>query len=340
MSGSADRRLGPLATAALVGLVASAAARAIAGRWRRGPARPSWSARTEVAAAAMRAVLMGSKTRGTAWLRAAQATVPVRSPFAGRVRSERVELGGVGALVVRPADGEPPPRTVVYLHGGGYVIGTPEFYLDVLARIAVGARARVVAVDYRRAPEHRFPAAHDDCLAAVRAVLATGADPRSVGLAGDSAGGALCVATLCSLRDAGEALPGAAALLCPWTDPLAEGGSMVANESADFGDRELLVGWARDYAPGDEVHDPRIRVVHAKLAGLPPLLVQVGTAEVLLDQVQRFAERARAAGVDVRLSLYTDLFHDWQTLASLLPEGARAVDEIAAFLTGRLEARA
>ena len=229
-----------------------------------------------------------------------------------------------------------PERSVLYLHGGGYVIGSAAGYRDVAARLAVGANARVVAIDYRLAPEHPFPAQQEDCLAAARALLASGVAPAQLALAGDSAGGALTVATLCALRDAGEALPGAAALLCPWTEPYAEGGSMETNADADFGDRELLVGWARD--TGAPPGDPRFTVANAKLAGLPPLLIQTGGAEVLFDQVGRFAEKARADGVDVGLQVYPEMFHDFQLQAALLPEGAAALDDVARFLRARLPA--
>jgi acetyl esterase/lipase len=282
----------------------------------------------------MRAVLMRSKTRGVHWLRDAQARVPSRSAAAARARWTAVDAGGVPALWCEPP-GPPPRRTIVYLHGGGYVIGSPTTHRDLIARLALGAGARVLGVDYRLAPEHRFPAAHDDCLAATRWTLAQ-APPESVAIAGDSAGGALALATLCALRDAGERLPAAAALICPWTDPLAAGGSMESNADADFGDRALLVGWIADYAPGDAVHDPRVTLTGVDLAGLPPLLVQAGGAEILRDQIGTFVARARAAGVEVRYDLATDLFHDWQLQAELLPEGARAVDDVVAFLAKRL----
>lgn len=319
----------------LAGLVARSQAGALARRVARGPRRPSWSLRTELVAAAMRAVVLGSKRRGVHWLRDAQAAAPAPSAAAKRVRFEPVDAGGVPAVWCLPP-GPPPRRTIVYFHGGGYVIGSHRTHRDLLARLALGAEARVLAVDYRLAPEHRFPAAHDDCLAATRWTLAQGVAPADLALAGDSAGGALAVATLCSLRDAGEPLPAAAALLCPWTDPLAEGGSMDANEDADFGDRELLVGWIDEYAPGDAARDPRVTVLRADLAALPPLLVQAGGGEILRDQIEAFVARARTAGVEVHLDLAQDLFHDWQLQAELLPEGARAVDEVAAFLARRL----
>lgn len=303
----------------------------------RGPRRPGWSVRTELAQTALRTTLMRSKGRDAAWLRAVQEMQPVRSAWLSRVEMRRTAVAGVPALEVTPRGGAAPARTVVYIHGGGYVIGSAAAVRDPLARIAVAAEARVLGLDYRLSPEHPFPAAQEDCLRTVRAVLAETPAAR-VALAGDSAGGALAVATLCALRDAGEPLPGAAVLLCPWTDPLASGGSMEANAACDFGDRELLVGWARQHLAGADAADPRVTVLRADLSGLPPLLVQVGTAEILLDQVRAFAERARAAGVDTTVEEWDEMFHDFQTLCGWLPEGARALESVARFLRERLPA--
>jgi epsilon-lactone hydrolase len=145
------------------------------------------------------------------------------------------------------------------------------------------------------------------------------------------------VATLCTLRDAGQPLPAAAALLCPWTEPFAAGGSMDAHAAFDFGDRELLAGWAQATLAGGDAADPRFTVTNAKLAGLPPLLVQVGGVELLHDQVLRFVERARAAGVETRLEVLPEMFHVVHLQAALLPEGAAAVASVAAFLREHTE---
>jgi monoterpene epsilon-lactone hydrolase len=316
-------------------LAGAAAAATVVRRVGRGPRRPGWPLRTELAQSVMRAVLMRSKRRGLGWLREAQAALPVRIALASEVRFEAARVGGVECEWCIPR--ERPERTLLYFHGGGYVIGSVAGYRDVIARLAVGAGARVLGVEYRLAPEHPFPAQQEDCLAATRAAVAAGADPARLAFAGDSAGGALAVATLCALRDAGERLPAAAVLLCPWTEPYAEGGSMTANAEFDFGDRELLAGWAKD--TGAPPADPRFTVANAKLDGLPPLLVQAGSAEILVDQVRRFAEKARAAGVEVDLQVFPEMFHDFQLQASLLPEGAAALDDAARFLRTRVPAR-
>jgi acetyl esterase/lipase len=299
-----------------------------------GPRRPGWSLRLELAQSVMRAVLMRSKRRGVVWLRAAQEALPANVPLASQVSFEAVTLGGVPCEWCTPR-GRSPARTIVYLHGGGFVIGSVAGYRDLLSRLALGADARVLGVDYRLAPEHPFPAQQEDCLAATRAVLAAGTDPKQLAIAGDSAGGALSVATLCALRDAGDPLPAAAALICPWTEPFAEGGSMEAHAAFDFGDRALLDGWARATIGRADPVDPRFAVANARLAGLPPLFVQVGSVELLYDQVLRFALRARTAGVETRLEVLPEMFHDVHLQAALLPEGAAAVEAVAKFLGER-----
>jgi acetyl esterase/lipase len=308
--------------------------RTLARRVLRGPRRPGWSLRFELAQSVMRAVLMRSKRRGVRWLRAAQAALPANVPLAEQVEFRPESVAGVPCEWCTPR-GHTPERILIYLHGGGFVIGSVAGYRDLLARLALGVDARVLGVDYRLAPEHPFPAQQLDCLAATRAVLAAGVDPRRLALAGDSAGGALTVATLCALRDAGEALPAAAALICPWTEPLATGGSMVAHADFDFGDRALLAGWAEAALGGGDPADPRFTVANAKLAGLPPLLVQVGSVELLHDQVLRFVDSARTAGVHTTLEVLPEMFHDVHLQAALLPEGAAAVESVAAFLRSR-----
>jgi monoterpene epsilon-lactone hydrolase len=300
-----------------------------------GPARAGWSWRVEITRTLMYQTLMRSKERGIPWLRAAQELMPIRSALLNEVTFTPVDAGGVRAEWCAPSAGAP-ERTVVYFHGGGYVVGSVASYRSTLARLAVLANARVLGVDYRLAPEHPFPAAQDDCLAAARFAVAEGVDPARLAFAGDSAGGALVVATLCALRDAGLPRPAAGVLISPWADPLAQGGSMDANSGCDFGDRELLVSWAESTLAGADPADPRFSVLGAKLEGLPPLLVQVGTAEILLDQGRALAERAREAGVEVELDEWSDMFHVFQLQADLLDEGAAAMDAIARFLRGRL----
>jgi phosphinothricin tripeptide acetyl hydrolase len=248
-----------------------------------------------------------------------------------------VDAGGVRAVWCRPAAGREPARTLLYLHGGGYVIGSPEGHGELVAHLALEAEARVLAVDYRRGPEHVFPAAQEDCIAAYRWLLAQGTDPSRLAVAGDSAGGALCLAVLQQARNAEDPLPAAAALVCPWVDPLARGGSLEENAACDFGTRELLVSWIDAYmGPTDAAH-PLVSPIHADLSGLPPLLVQWGSAEILRDQVRAFVERARAAGLDVTAHEWPHMFHDWLLFHATVPEAAPATRELAEFLRRRVK---
>ena len=319
----------------LLALFVEAELGAVWRRLTRGPTRPGWSWRVELAATAMRAIMMRSKRTGVQWLRSASEDLPQPAPALRKVDVRDVDAGGVPARWFIPR-GPERSEVVVYFHGGGFVMGGFATHGDTMARLATLTGVRVLGVDYRRAPEHRFPAAHDDCLAATRFAIAQAGGASRVALAGDSAGGNLAVGTLLALRDAGEPLPAAAALLCPWTDPLWSGGSMDANADADFGDHELLVGWAHDYLGQEPKRDPRVFPGDANLAGLPPLLVQVGGAELLLDQVLLFVERARAAGADVRCDVAPEMFHDWQLQAALLPEGERSMNDLAHWLRERL----
>ena len=306
-------------------------------RRREGPRLESWSWTTEFAATVLRAMCSASTTRGIPWLRAVQGAGHLPSPMLRRVNRAAVVVGGVLAESFVPKDGIRGARTLVYAHGGGFVAGSPSTHAEICARLAVCLDARVLSLDYRLAPEHRFPAAHDDVLAGVRSVLAT-TPPAEVVLVGDSAGGALVLATLLALRDAGAALPACAVLICPWVDPLAESGSMLHHADLDFGDHHLLQGWARAYANEEQLRDPRLALLSADLHGLPPLHIQAGGVEVLLDQISELAGRARDAGVEVEFEIFPDLFHDFQQLAGLVPEAIPAIARMAHFIERHLPA--
>jgi acetyl esterase/lipase len=316
-------------------LLAEVAATALAvarARSRRGPMRPSWSFATELVAMTQKRILTMSKRRGIAWLREVQAGLPTSTPLDTAVRFAWVDAGGVRALWCVPLAPGPIDRVVLYCHGGGYVIGSPDSHREIVARLAVGARARVLSLDYRLSPEAPFPAAQEDCHRALEWLLEQGIDPATIALAGDSAGGALSLATLLVRRDAGLPLPACAILICPWVDPLSDGGSVVENEPYDFGDRDLLLAWIRSHAKDPQIGMPALSPLVADLRGLPPLLVQAGAAEILLDQITSLAESARASGVDVTFTVYPDMFHDFQMMARLVPVGVKAVEEMVTYL--------
>ena len=224
-------------------------------------------------------------------------------------------------------------RSILYFHGGGYALGSSRAHAEMASWIARAAQARVFVLDYRRAPEYRFPAALDDALLAYRWMLTSGIDPRHLAVAGDSAGGGLTLALLSLLRDRGEALPSSAVCISPWVDLQMTGTSILSKAALDpLLTRHGLQQFADWYLGGQDSRNPLVSPLYADLRGLPPLLVQVGTSEILLDDAVRLEQRARAAGVKVTLSLYEDMPHVWHVFASFLPEGKRAASEIGEFV--------
>jgi monoterpene epsilon-lactone hydrolase len=227
----------------------------------------------------------------------------------------------------------PPTRTILYFHGGGYYFCSPQSHRSLVFPLAARSGARTFSLDYRLAPEHRFPAALDDALAAYRQLVVDGTSPDSIVLAGDSAGGGLALATLVALRDAGDPLPAAALFFSPWTDLAATGATLVANDGADPMFRGVAIGRAAQIYLGDTpATHPYASPVYADLAGLPPLFIQAGSTEVLLDDSQRVAERARAANVHVDFEIWPNMPHVWQIFAPFIPEAARALDRAADFV--------
>jgi len=255
-------------------------------------------------------------------------------PVPQEVAREAITLAGRPAERLR-VPGADAGRAVLYLHGGAYCIGSIQSHRSLASRIGLASGADVFLLDYRLAPEHPFPAAIDDATAAYRALVAQGFAPAKLAIAGDSAGGGLTVATLLTLRDAGDALAGAAVCLSPWLDMEGTGASIEANAARDPMLHEAgLHETARLYLAGANARDPRASPIHAKLAGLPPVLVHVGTAEIISDDGIRFAERARAAGVDVTLEVWDDMIHVWHAFA-MVPEARAAVEKVGAFIRAR-----
>jgi len=265
-------------------------------------------------------------------MRASMDAFTANAPRPPDVVYEPVDAGGVRAEWTTAPESET-DRAVVYFHGGGYTIGSIASHRPLVTRLAREARARVLSVDYRLGPEHPHPAAVEDACRAFGFVTGSGLGPERVALAGDSAGGGLTAATLVALRDAGRPLPGAAACISPWLDLTLSGDSMKTKGEEDpLVTEEALVRMADAYAGrGDKKH-PTASPLFADLAGLPPILVHVGTAEILLDDATRFAERARAAGVDLELDVWDDMIHVWHAFADLLPEGREATARMGAWL--------
>jgi epsilon-lactone hydrolase len=258
-------------------------------------------------------------------------------PLEPDVRVETLSVAGMAAeWITSPAVS--PVHAILYLHGGGYVVGSLNTHRDLGARLGRAAGARVLMVDYRLAPEHPHPAAVDDAVAAYRWLLVQGIAPAHLAIAGDSAGGGLTIATLVALRDLGDPLPSCAVCFSPWVDMEATGESMDTNPNDPMLNRALILHFARFYLGGGTI-DPRTPLaapLHAELRGLPPLLIQASRDEVLRDDATRMATKARDAGVDCELDLTAEVPHVWQIFAGVLPEGQRALDRAGAFLRREL----
>jgi acetyl esterase/lipase len=266
-----------------------------------------------------------------------------RSNFAGMLSSlpvddglapERVTLGGVPAVTTPAGSGD---RALLFIHGGAYAVGDAWAYRTLWAPAAAALDAKGVAVDYRTAPEHPFPAAVDDCLAAYRALLEDGHAPGSIAVLGDSAGGGLAVSMLVAARDAGLPMPAAIAAISPWADLACAGDSMTEKAEADLSlSGDDLRTLAARYLDGADPGDPLASAVHADLTGLPPLLVLVGSAEILLDDAVRLARRAAACDVRTRLEVWPQMPHDWPLFAAMLGEARQASETLTGWLADRL----
>jgi len=247
-------------------------------------------------------------------------------------RSATIDASGRPAVRVTTPLSRP-DHHILYLHGGGYIYGSPLLYRDLSWRIADAARAVVWMLDYRLAPEHPFPAALDDAARAYRWLLAQGADPRRIAVMGDSAGGGLTFGTLLKLRDEGEPMPAAAAGLSPWTDLTITSASSRLFAKTDpmlnLGDTKHYVAW---YLGDADRRNPYASPVFGDPAGLPPSLIQAGDDEMLRDDAVTMAERLRAAGVPAELELWPRMPHVWHMLARVVPEGQQAIERIGLFV--------
>jgi monoterpene epsilon-lactone hydrolase len=256
----------------------------------------------------------------------------VAERVAADVKCEKVEAGGVPAeWIVAP--GAAADRVILYLHGGGYVMGSVNTHRAMIGRISRAAKAKALALDYRLAPEHPFPAAVDDATAAYRWLLAQGYKPAKIAISGDSAGGGLTLATLLALRDSKTPLPACAVPISAWADMEGTGASMKTRASKDpmVGSASLR-DMARKYAGDGDPKNPLLSPIYGDYTGIPPMLIQVGDAEVLLDDSTRVAEKAKAAGVKADLEVWPEMVHVWHVYAKLLPEGQQAIDRIGQYV--------
>jgi epsilon-lactone hydrolase len=257
-------------------------------------------------------------------------------PLPADVTVNAATLGGVPTAEIT-VDGIEPRHVVLYFHGGVYVVGDAFLAADLASQVGRRTRARVISVDYRLAPEHPYPAAVDDALAAYEALLQNGTAPSDIVFAGESAGGGLAVATLVNARDHGLPLPAAAFVMSPYADLTLAGTSMETKREVDpLMSRELLQARVTDYATGQDASLGLISPIFADLSGLPPLIIQAGTHEVLLDDAVRLAQQAATADVEVTLDITPGVPHVFQNFYPILDEATAALDRAGQLLSAHL----
>jgi epsilon-lactone hydrolase len=283
--------------------------------------------------------LLGSKPRPSGWSERRQRLDEVGAvwPVADDVELVAVDAGGVeGEWSSVP--GSDASRVLLFFHGGGYCSGSIRSHRRMVSEAGRAAGVRTLAVGYRLAPEHPYPAAADDSLAAWHFLRREGIAPAHIAIGGDSAGGGLTVALINGLRAAGEELPGCAWLVSPWTDLTMSGSTLASKDAVDpLIHKAYLEELAGVYVPtGMERADPRVSPLYADLAGFPPTLIQVGSAETLLADATRFAAAAGAADVAVTLEIWPHMIHAWPLWNARLNDGRRALARAGAFIRAHL----
>jgi epsilon-lactone hydrolase len=257
-------------------------------------------------------------------------------PLPADVTVTAAALGGVPTAEIT-VDGIEPRHVVLYFHGGVYVMGDAFLAADLASQVGRRTHAKVISVDYRLAPEHPYPAAVDDALAAYEALLDNGIAPSDIAFAGESAGGGLAIATLVNARDHGLPLPAAAFVMSPYADLTLAGTTMETRREVDpLLSREALQARVTDYASGQDAALGLISPIFADLSGLPPLIIQAGTHEVLLDDAVRLARQAAIADVEVTLDITPGVPHVFQAYYALLDEAAAALDRAGQLLSAHL----
>lgn len=252
------------------------------------------------------------------------------------LRVETIDAGGVKAERITPP-GADPERVIQYLHGGGYVIGSPNTHRSLAGELARAAGTSALVLDYRLAPENPYPAAVEDSVAAYRWLLASGHTAENIVLGGDSAGGGLVVATLLALKERNVPMPAAGICISPWCDMTGSGESVTARAALDpMTSADLLGRMAAHYLNGIDPRTPGVSPIFGDLTGLPPLLIQVGEREILFSDSETLAKRAEAAGVDVTLEEWKDMVHVWHAFHPFLAEGRDAIEKAGAFARERM----
>ncbi|MFO0692183.1 MAG: alpha/beta hydrolase fold domain-containing protein [Polyangiales bacterium] len=296
-----------------------------------GPHRPTWSEEFETIATVLRTSADFSVLLPLRFQRYALDPPRPDTAVVKETTISDADAGGVpGKWFTRPDSRH--DHVVIYLHGGGYSTGSVRSHRDLIARICKSTRSRVLALDYRLAPEHPFPAQLEDSMAAYRWLLAQGISPSKIAFAGESAGGGLCVSTMLKLRETGEPMPCTAVLISPWLDLEAQSPSFHENRRWDFVTRKAMAAYARRFVREHEVRHPLAAPIHADVHDLPPILIQVGEVETLRDEGIALAERIREQGGDVTLEVWDDMIHAFHVFAPLLPVAQDAIDRLSAHI--------
>ena len=252
-----------------------------------------------------------------------------------RVRVEPDEINGLYAEWLTPRD-HMEGKLLLYLHGGGYVIGGCDMHRQIVSHIARAGRIRTLLPEYRLAPEHKFPAAIEDAVAIYRSLLEMGIKAEDIIIAGDSAGGGLTVATMLALRDAGDPLPAAAVLLSPFLDVTGSGESIKTRAAQDpWFHPEYLSYIAEYYCEPHQRRFPLVSPVFADIEGLSPMFIQVGDDEILLSDSERIADQCIAAGIEVELEVWPEMWHVFQVFTRKMPESRKAIDKTGAYIQSR-----
>lgn len=282
--------------------------------------------------------LFAAQPRPTNWAerRARMDEICAIDPPPDDVAFSPVDIGSLPAEWSQ-APGSDAARVLLYFHGGGYCSGSIRSHRAMVGAVGKLAGIRTLAVGYRLAPEHPYPAARDDALAAWRFLRSQGYAPQSIAIGGDSAGGNLTLATLVALRETGEAMPAAAWLVSPWSDLTMSGATLDSKAAVDpLISRDYLAGLAEAFLAGHDARDAAVSPLFADLAGLPPTLVQVGSSEVMLDDAVGIARALGAAEVPVALEIWPRMIHAWMVWSARLADGRAGLDRAATWLRGQL----
>ena len=252
-------------------------------------------------------------------------------PALAKTARQQQSLGGIPCTMVIPNSGVSSDTVVVYFHGGGYVVGSAKSHKTLLAQLALDTHSLVICPDYRLAPEHRFPAPQEDCLAIASLVLKTYSDKKIV-LAGDSAGGALAIFTALELAKTKAKQLDKLVLLSPWVDPLADSSSMITNDKNDFLSHEFLESSFKVLMQGQSPHNAQVNFSNVELNALPKTLVQCGKGEVFYDQIKEFCERAEQQDVELEFDAYRAQFHVFQLFSAIIKDAEDALVKVAEFI--------